>query len=867
MNCPNCNAPIRDNQMFCGNCGANLSAINAANQKNSVPFQNLEEQPQPMAVEPEAVEEAIPEAVPEVVEEAIPEAVEEAIPEAVQDVTDETVIFPAVNAQDAIDNAPTTEIPAVPAFDVTEEAPTTEIPAVSPEAGESAFEQVVNNNDPFFAPLPNDQKEQDEKSQQDKKDKNKGEKKSKKGLIITIIAIVVVLLAAAAVAAFVWPGFLTNKGNDPKENDPDTPASVVVDEDAIVKEYIAAELSSIDSGMSDFSNAIDIYSDLFDNSKTKISLELPQSSKYMLTQSGVSQEFIDIISNVDITVDIAKNDSDDATRGMKLMLTLNNEDIIGTELISDTDYSETYIGFPELTEYPVYEDMEGLLMLAKFCDILGELKPDDATVEDIKNVIQAALETTENVQKTTKEMTLNDVSQEVVVYSYEIDEEALLKMVIAALNELKESDDLNRYIIDTVITVLTALDADESLTNRAYYDGLDEAIAELEEQLAQIQSDETAETQSDYHKEETTARFNYELYTDTSGAVIGRKLVVNSESKTYFYDYDAGDFEYYNTSHTETTLGSIKLTSGENYTSETYSDVYSRSTYADGDEFDSCSGRKISEIGTVKDGKFTGDMYCYVRVPETEEDYKLVFKAKATDLTLEPENMATTGKISFNLDEFWDIVSNALEQRAEAQESEESQNSNQEIITFLKTLDFEATFNGDIRNSKTDINVTMGTMPLFTIVVESSETDYQPDSSNVDYDYSGANFANVMENLADAGFPEDVIATLEAALYNPEAETEFAMDYNAYYEEKYPDLVDNEQEQDSIYVLDEVNNIVYLIGMDGEIYGTYEPWELEDDAVIYTLDELSELFAGSAQETYAEDTYAEDTYAEEIVAE
>ena len=335
--------------------------------------------------------------------------------------------------------------------------------------------------------------------------------KKKRGLIAAIVAallvvacVAVVLLNLNSIKAFVGRTF-------------QSPEDYYVNvEEAAIAEY-SDELSA------SYGEFLDKYYDeeasvAYDAIEAEMSItlgdELLTLIESALAQSGMEMDAA-WLQNVRLSLNANVQGS---VMEMLLGASLGNNKLLTADVIMDTEGSKVYAAVPELNEDYVYFDVSDMMSAEEFQEAIAqgnqmstklmEALPSEKELNTLINTYtKLALACIKNVEKETVTVTVNGVSQKMVVLTATITE---TDMVTIAHNVLTKAQD--DQVVEKLWNAISELyDVDTENLKQGFSDILEDALERLEE--AKEQADD-----SNYVELKT--------YVDMENSVRGRELNV-----------------------------------------------------------------------------------------------------------------------------------------------------------------------------------------------------------------------------------------------------------------------------------------------------------------------------------------------------
>ncbi len=252
------------------------------------------------------------------------------------------------------------------------------------------------------------------------------------------------------------------------------------------------------------------------------------AGKEMEYKINLSDEaYVLIEENADLDLSWIKNASikmrterKDGNTKADVSLNLSDKEILGIIALINANDGDGYITVKSLTDKYIKLDMGGLDEQQIYNDPEFEkLMPTDAELKELlKKYVKISIESIEDVEKSTKTITVEGMNEKVTVLTLHLDEEALKRIAENVLTELKKDEKIKEYI-DGMAQYLV----DKGLVNdepeeayEEFLDGIDEAIDDLSDW----------EYEGDEDGEDIVTLTNY---VNSAHMIVGRVVEVEGE--------------------------------------------------------------------------------------------------------------------------------------------------------------------------------------------------------------------------------------------------------------------------------------------------------------------------------------------------
>ena len=372
--------------------------------------------------------------------------------------------------------------------------------------------------------------------------------KKKTGLVIGIVALAIVA-ALGLTAIFAWntlAGFFGRTFQEPEDYLADV-------EKAAISEY-SADLAQL------YGKVLKAYASSDTAGEANIQLTLGNQlltlAETALAQQNVTME-LDWLSNIALSVN---SNIQDSALQMNVGLGLGKTDLLSADMICNLEDGKLYLAIPELNPEYIYTDIsydvdtDALAdALTAFSSISNNLENELPTEKEVQELIDTyaaiVLSGINNVEKSTETVTIDDVSQKMVVLTAKIKEKDLLNIMEKVLKKA-ENDKTLKKALNALSNYTNAVNE----MNGGYYTEVDlyeefiDAIPYLLEDLKDAK--------------ESTESNNYlklHVYVDMQNNVRGHELDVytdgkKSEETISWLTVAKGDTVY-----TEATLGEVLI--------------------------------------------------------------------------------------------------------------------------------------------------------------------------------------------------------------------------------------------------------------------------------------------------------------------
>lgn len=479
MFCTKCGKELRDNDKFCNACGAPVKQVNAAAAEPVSSFEPVEDatvcEPQEEATVCEPVEVAT---VCEPVEEV---TVEE--PAAFEQVVDEAPSFEEVPEVDTFYDTP-----------VSEPAQEYAAPEVTPVNDQTSFVDTAFDEQPDTG--------------------KKGNKKKKK--LWKLIPAIGIPAAIAALVALNWQtvlGFaLKTFGSEASYLFFVESQAFQGYSDDITKAYDSVLVQSIGQDQS---------------AEMELSLNVGDNA-LALVESQLGEDIpLDWVEDISLVFDTTiKSDK----QALSLGLELSGERILTLDTITDMAEQEMYMALLELSEdYLVMDlsdtyDYETAMLTSFLNESLEDFLIDEQVVNDLLvKYSKIALENIEDVEKDSKTLKINGVSQKCTVLEFDVDQKLILNMASDVLKEAKNDKEIKKIIKQWQDALVDAgmISGDADLYE-TFVEEVEYAIDNIKEVRSEIDN-QTLITIKDY--------------VDGKHNVIGREFEIADAEESLFYAY------------------------------------------------------------------------------------------------------------------------------------------------------------------------------------------------------------------------------------------------------------------------------------------------------------------------------------------
>ena len=247
-------------------------------------------------------------------------------------------------------------------------------------------------------------------------------------------------------------------------------------------------------------------------SSAKITVELDEAGQDILELSGLAG--VDLSWLKSASVDTSATFNGDKV-GVNLSTAVNKDDILSLAMVLDMVEGEAYFQIPELTDQYIGLDLKEISDSSDFDDLLDEWEdlreehaelysvlPSQAKLEKLLNkYFKVALNCVEDVEKKSKVLKVEGVSQKCTVLKVTLDNRTLAGIFGAILDEAEKDKALEALIVEVV-------DASGEDGDDAYEEFLDE----LKDLQRRYKSDRNMED------------IKMTVYVDGKGNVVGREL-------------------------------------------------------------------------------------------------------------------------------------------------------------------------------------------------------------------------------------------------------------------------------------------------------------------------------------------------------
>lgn len=424
----------------------------------------------------------------------------------------------------------------------------------------------------------------------------------------------------------------------------------------------------------------------------------------LLAQSGVEMD-LDWLKDIRLSMSV---NSKDSLVQMIVGAALGNNKIISMDMIMNAEDGNAYYGIPELSKQYLYTNLgENMLSTADLDEmrsaiaeaaamsdkVIGALPSEETLDAMLDKYIEIALDCIDDVEKENGKIEVGDASQKVVALTANITAEDMLEIAEAVLEEARDDKDLKK-ILNNLDDVFSELYGFEMGLYDQFQNSVDEMLEELEYAAEEDLDDES-------YLELVT-------YVDMKNEVRGYELTVYEEDEPLMDTMSWLTAQKGKTTYTEIEIATVEIVGEETESRKTTTGSYDLSVEG-------------MDILTVEF--------------ETENDTR-------TTLRLIPSD---------------DILDMALE------------DSGLPSALFSGSMALELSF-GEDEDGKTflDIAVLASNNKLFSVGVAAKGIEggkiSVPSNAISMEDYDGlmqwlgdADFSKVMQNLANAGFPQDLL--------------------------------------------------------------------------------------------------------------
>lgn len=249
-------------------------------------------------------------------------------------------------------------------------------------------------------------------------------------------------------------------------------------------------------------------------------------------------ELLQVLNEIELRADVVMDET-----GMEVLMDLgiNSQDLIGAQVIVDTENNMMYMDLPGLTDTPVAVDLtemgldpEVFAVYTQSLQLSEDLKADLPSAEAVSQLLDScllsAMEQITEVERENGTIKAGGVEQNVTVLTYEVDEQTAVKMGIAILEQLEDNE--------TLLQILEAYETYAAEMSEIMEEmGLEDAESayptiDVDAVMASI-SDAIAEMEE--YEAESEQALIIETYVNKKGQIVGRSFTMEDEEGEIAY--------------------------------------------------------------------------------------------------------------------------------------------------------------------------------------------------------------------------------------------------------------------------------------------------------------------------------------------
>lgn len=267
-------------------------------------------------------------------------------------------------------------------------------------------------------------------------------------------------------------------------------------------------------------------------SNAKLTVELDEAGQDILELSGLAGVDLSWLKSASVNTSTTFNGD---KVGVNISTAVNKDDILSLIMALDMAEGEAYFQVPELTDKYIGLDLKKTMNSSDFDDALDEWKdlreehtelysvlPSQAKLEKLLNkYFKIALNCVEDVEKKSKVLKVEGVSQKCTVLKVTLDNRTLSDIFGAILDEAEKDKALEALIVEVVDA--TGEDGD---------DAYDEFLDELKDLQKRYKSDRDMED------------IKMTVYVDVKGNVVGRELETDGTTISLLMPEKGNKFGY-----------------------------------------------------------------------------------------------------------------------------------------------------------------------------------------------------------------------------------------------------------------------------------------------------------------------------------
>lgn len=427
---------------------------------------------------------------------------------------------------------------------------------------------------------------------------------------------------------------------------------------------------------------------------------------------------------------------DDELMQMIMGLNLNGEQLLSLDVIMDMAASMMYMGIPELNdEYLGGEmDMSDLQasaatlqdMMTELAQVADKLPSEEEVNALLTKYMNVAIEALGDPAVGNETLSYGGISQNVTATTYTIRLSDVLNVAIEVLETAQNDQDLEK-VLDALSEALAEIDMDGE-----GYDLYQELMAMLPEALEEVRGEK-----ADLAEEEDTVGLTFVTYTD-GDTQVGLKLITYAYSATGEYDEESGQWTTIRSEAYETEFYYYSLHSGDN------------TAFV----LEMAEALHLAGTGTVKNGKANGT---YTLTQNQQGETVEIMDIEVKDFDTE---MLSQGIFKGTL---------------RLIPSEELMEEAMGLSGFLSNPVLEIVMDLNAETADMAVNLYNGSSLLVGLAFNTKTTDDAnvnapndytdiTDSTALSFWVMGMDFDNILDNLDDAGVPDELLDMLESAL-------------------------------------------------------------------------------------------------------
>lgn len=269
--------------------------------------------------------------------------------------------------------------------------------------------------------------------------------------------------------------------------------------------------------------------------KGELTIELSEDGNELLSMAKLAGVDLTWLQSISVGTDVSIKDE---ALYLGLNTALNGNHIVSGSLTMDIQEGDAYIQIPDLTNTYLGIDLEDVLdsydrdafetlqEQQAVCEELVRALPSQARAEDIiKKYLLIALECIDDVDINTRTLKAEGVQQECTELKITIDSDTILDIAKAVYREMKNDEDIEKYIIDVIeASDIPHVDADD------VYDAFIEEIEYEYNSLVRQINDIERYNDSDI-------KIVMKVYVDNKGNIVGRIVEWDIPQEYNYYSY------------------------------------------------------------------------------------------------------------------------------------------------------------------------------------------------------------------------------------------------------------------------------------------------------------------------------------------